>query len=269
MLRRLTLCFLCVVIILTGCSRRSSADPPPIVTATPTVAPVFQERPTASPFVPPPTRTPLPTRPPVTATTVGGDDHSQLQVDPVYRDALSTGWSIANSALLTSVTLTETQVVALGRYAIAVTPSESTGILFFTITPESGIELRRDQVAALRLRLSGGNLPIANDAMTIAVVGSNRFPYWTPNDDSVTLSGRVTNSTEPLFPETRLYFLGLNRAIAPGEWAEIYVWLDDLIYEPEYTYVTGFYLKTSNDLVPQYYVDQIEWLVRVEPSSNP
>ncbi|MGB9738475.1 MAG: hypothetical protein ACP5UR_11795 [Chloroflexus sp.] len=269
MLRRLALCFLCVVINLTGCSRRSSADLPPIVTATPTVAPVFQERPTASPFVPPPTRTLLPTRPPVTATTVGDDDRSQLQVDPVYRDALSTGWSIANSALLTSVTLTETQVVALGRYAIAVTPSESTGILFFTITPESGIELRRDRVAALRLRLSGGNLPIANDAMTIAVVGSNRFSYWTPNDDSVTLSGRVTNSTEPLFPETRLYFLGLNRAIAPGEWAEIYVWLDDLIYEPEYTYVTGFYLKTSNDLVPQYYVDQIEWLVRAESSSNP
>jgi len=258
---------LCLILLLTGCGRRLNINAPPTTAPTPTIAPFFQDRPTATPFIPPPTRTPLPTRSPVTPTAVSGttNDISNLQVVPVYRDALSAGWSITNSALLASLTLTQTNVVALGRYAIAVTPSESTGVLFFTITPDSGLVLRRDQVAALRLRLSGGDTPIANDAMTISVVGSNRVPYWLPNDDSVTLEGRVTNSTEPLFPETRLYFLGLNRAIAAGEWAEIYVWLDDLIYEPEYTYVTGFYLKTSSDLVPKYYVDQIEWLVRDQP----
>ncbi|MCS6887620.1 hypothetical protein [Chloroflexus sp.] len=262
---RLAYCLLCLLIALTGCGRRLTIDPATAVAPTPTIAPFFQERPTATPFVPPPTRTPLPTRPPATATAVtGSNDVSNLQVVPVYRDTLSAGWSVANSALLSSLSLTQTNVVALGRAAIAVTPSESTGTLFFTLTRESGIELRRERVAALRLRLSGGNTPIANDAMTISVVGSNRVPYWEPNDDSVTLEGRVTNSTEPLFPETRLYFLGLNRAIAPGEWAEIYVWLDDLIYEPEYTYVTGFYLKTSSDLVPQYYVDQVEFLVRAQ-----
>lgn len=258
---------LCLILLLTGCGRRLNINAPPTTAPTPTIAPFFQDRPTATPFIPPPTRTPLPTRSPVTPTAVSGttNDISKLQVVPVYRDALSAGWSITNSALLASLTLTQTNVVALGRYAIAVMPGESTGVLFFTITPDSGLVLRRDQVAALRLRLSGGDTPIANDAMTISVVGSNRVPYWLPNDDSVTLAGRVTNSTEPLFPETRLYFLGLNRAIAAGEWAEIYVWLDDLIYEPEYTYVTGFYLKTSSDLVPKYYVDQIEWLVRDQP----
>ncbi|WP_298819657.1 hypothetical protein [Chloroflexus sp.] len=254
-----------VLMTLTGCSRRLSVETAAAGVPTPTIAPFFQERPTATPFVPPPTRAPLPVRPTATPTTIAANEVSSLRVVPVYRDALSAGWSVDNSALLNSLILTQTGVVALGREAIAVTPSESTGILFFTITPNSGIELRRDQVAALRFRLSGGDTPIANDAMTVAVVGSNRVPYWQPDDDSVTLEGRVTNSTEPLFPETRLYFLGLNRAIAPGEWAEIYVWLDDLIYEPEYTYVTGFYLKTSSDLVPQYYIDQIEWLVRDQP----
>ncbi|WP_322822755.1 hypothetical protein [Chloroflexus sp.] len=260
---------LCLIIALTGCGRSLSVDTASEWLPTPTIAPFFQDRPTATPFVPPPTRTPLPTRPPVTPAAETGNepanDIRSLQVLPVYRDALSTGWSITNSALLGSLTLTQTNVVALGQYAIAVTPSESTGILFFTVTPDSGIELRRDQVAALRLRLSGGDTPIANDGMTISVVGSNRVPYWDPNDNSVSLEGRLTNSSEPLFPETRLYFLGLNRAIAPGEWAEIYVWLDDLIYEPEYTYVTGFYLKTSSDLVTKYYVDQVEWLIRDQP----
>lgn len=260
---------LCLIVVLASCGRRLSVDTVPTGFPTPTVAPFFLERPTATPFIPPPTRTPFPTRPPVTPTaeTWSGqtNDIRSLQVLPVYRDALSTGWSITSSALLGSLTLTQTNVVALGQYAIAVTPSKSTGILFFTITPDSGIELRRDQVAALRLRLSGGDTPIANDGMTISVVGSNRVPYWEPNDDSVSLEGRVTDSTEPLFPETRLYFLGLNRAIAAGEWAEIYVWLDDLIYEPEYTYVTGFYLKTSSDLVTKYYVDQVEWLIRDQP----
>lgn len=262
---RLACFILCLLMILTGCGRRLSVDPPTTVAPTPTIAPFFQERPTATPFVLSPTRTPLPTQLPANATTAtvaASNDVSNLQIVPVYRDSLSPGWSVANSALLSSLSLTQTNVVALGRAAIAVTPSESTGILFFTLTRESGLELRRDHVAALRLRLSGGDLPLANDAMTISVVGSNQAPYWMPDDTSVTLEGRVTNSTEPLFPETRLYFLGLNRAIAPGEWAEIYVWLDDLIYEPEYTYVTGFYLKTSSDLVPQYYVDQIEFLVR-------
>lgn len=260
---------LCLIVVLAGCGRRLGVDTVPTGFPTPTVAPFFLERPTATPFIPPPTRTPFPTRLPVTPVAETGsgqtNDIRSLQVLPVYRDALSTGWSITNSALLGSLTLTQTNVVALGQYAIAVTPSASTGILFFTVTPDSGIELRRDQVAALRLRLSGGDTPIANDGMTISVVGSNRVPYWEPNDNSVSLEGRVTDSTEPLFPETRLYFLGLNRAIAPGEWAEIYVWLDDLIYEPEYTYVTGFYLKTSSDLVTKYYVDQVEWLIRDQP----
>ncbi|OAN46056.1 hypothetical protein A6A03_02015 [Chloroflexus islandicus] len=261
---RLVCLFLCLLIILAGCGRRVSVEVLTPVAPTPTIAPFFQERPTATLFVPPPTHTPLPTRPPATPTPVASthNDVSNFQIVPVYRDSLSPGWSMDNSALLSSLALTQTQVVALGRAAIAVTPSESTGILFFTLTRTSGIELRRDRVAALRFRLSGGATPIANDAMTVSVVGSNRVPYWVPNDDSVSIEGRVTNSAEPLFPETRLYFLGLNRAIAPGEWAEIYVWLDDLIYEPQYTYVTGFYLKTSSDLVPQYYVDQIEFLVR-------
>ncbi|MEF3273678.1 MAG: hypothetical protein K6356_04650 [Chloroflexus sp.] len=258
---RLGCLILCCFVILTGCSRRLPMATPAATYPTPTIAPFFQEHPTATPFVPQPTSTPLPAPPPLTPTAAATNETSNLRVVPVYRDTLSAGWSIEQSALLSSLVLTQTRVVALGKAAIAVTPSESTGVLFFTLTPNSGIELRRDQVAALRLRLSGGDTPIANDAMTIAIVGSNRVPYWQADDNSVTLDGRVTNSTEPLFPETRLYFLGLNRAIAPGEWAEIYVWLDDLIYEPEYTYVTGFYLKTSSDLVPQYYVDQIEWLV--------
>ncbi len=258
-------CLLVLVTLISGCSRSLRVEAIDAGLPTPTISPLFRDRPTATPFVPPPTRTPLPTRPPTTPTAAASaerDDLSRFQVVPVYRDTLSPGWSVENSALLASLTLTETRVVALGRSAIAVTPSESTGTLFFTITPDSGITLRRDRTAALRLRLSGGDTPIANDAMTIAIVGSNRVPHWEANDDSVSLEGRVTNSDEPLFPETRLYFLGLNRAILPGEWAEIYVWLDDLIYEPEYAYVTGFYLKTSSDLTPQYYVDQIEWLVR-------
>jgi hypothetical protein len=155
--------------------------------------------------------------------------------------------------------LKQTRYVDAGRYAIEASPKVTTGTLFFTVNKGSPA-YRRSDVRGVRIRLSGGDAAIANDALTVAVVGSNAQAYWVQEDNSVKIDGRVTQDL-PLFPETRLYYLDINTAIPAKTWVDVVVWLDELQFEPDYTYVTGFYLKTERDVLPVFYVDQVQLLL--------
>ena len=171
----------------------------------------------------------------------------------IYADALSTGWALDQSSKLT-YDLQSRDVVDQGRYVLKATTKDGVGTLYFTLQQGAHTTFRRNKVLGLRFRLSGGNSAIPNDAILVTVVGSNRQPYWVPNDTSVKLDGRVTTD-EPLFSETRLYFLNINHTIQPKTWVDVFLWLDDRQYDPNYTYVTGFYLKT--DHLDRFYLDNI------------
>jgi hypothetical protein len=76
----------------------------------------------------------------------------------------------------------------------------------------------------------------------VTVLGSNSYTYWVEDDIS------VKSIYEPVFSETRLYYLGVNRTIPPNTWVKVELWLDERIYDPDYRYVTGFYIKNEASL---------------------
>jgi hypothetical protein len=215
-------------------------------TDVPTITPSLAPQPTVNPTV-------------IAQATTAAISADNLEVLPVYSDTLSSDWSLKNS-FQTTIDLKSTAYIDQGRYAIEAMPKVTTGILYFTLNKAAKEELRRDRVQAVRFYLSGGDEPLSNETLAVAVVGSNAQPYWVKDDQSVQLDGRVTDD-QPLFSETRLAFLKINRAIPPKTFVEVTVWLDELLYDPLYTYVTGFYLKTDKESTPAFYVDQVSLLL--------
>lgn len=269
--RRLTSLWLLAALALAGCGvgRPQLADDGPTAQAAPTVSSIFapQPSPTRGPtsrptdtIVPSPQPTADPTV--VAQATISAIGEEELEVLTVYDDALSSDWSVRNS-FQTLIDLSSEEYVDEGSYAISAEPRFTTGILYFTLNQGAREELRRDRVQGLRFYLSGGDEPLGNEVLTVSVVGSNAQPYWAADDQSVQLDGRVTDD-QPVFSETRLSFLNINTAIPPKTFVEVTVWLDDLLYDPTYTYVTGFYLKTDRDSVPTFYVDKISLLLLPE-----
>lgn len=256
-----------VALTASGCGAPPGSLPPQDTPApAPTVSSIFSEPPTLPPA---PTREPtteliLPTSNPTVAAqaTVAALDVSQLQEVVIYDDQLSPDWSLDQSFQI-GVSAQSRDFAYHGSYSLKAEPVATTGILYFTLKKTAEQTFRRSRVQALRFYLSGGSEPISNDALTVAVIGSNANPYWVKDDTSVKLEGRVTDN-QPLFSETRLSFLGINTAIPPKTFAEVTVWLDSLLYDPTYTYVTGFYLKTDKESVPSFYVDQVSLLLAPE-----
>lgn len=199
------------------------------------------------------------------ATTA--DPQAQAAVYPevvIYDDQLNPSWSVeqsAKSAINLAATDLNFQPLDLqqehssGATAIAVTPQADYGTLFFTVRPESGAVYQRQSVLGVSFWLNSGSNGIGPDDLAIAVVGSNAFPYWTPNDQSVFPDKKGS------FSETRLYFLKINRTIPPNTWLNLVVWLNDLQYDPVYQYVTGFYLKNDAGFRSTYYLDQVALLM--------
>jgi hypothetical protein len=254
-----------IALLLAGCGRSPSpvfvADPAGAQPA-PTISAAFS--PQAPTLVPPPTLEPGNLQPARPSSALSASDDPQIKQVSVYRAALDANWSLANSSGMT-YDLKNTQVLDKERYALKAQPSLPFGTLYFTLNRATSQVFRRDQVLGLSFRLSGGAAAVAADALAVAVVGSNAQPYWVPNDRSVTFKGRDTiGSSEPIFSETRLYFLNINRDIPAKTWVDVVVWLDDRIYDPNYTYVTGFYLKVDRQLLPAYYIDRVSLLLKAD-----
>lgn len=263
---RLVMFFLLTALLMAGCTDRASTDTPAseLSQPTPTVSAVFSPAP---PIVV--VQVPTPARNTAEASAARLDDtyarrdgqSRDVQVAEVlvYDDALDDNWTLENSSMM-SYNLQNMRYIDRGRYAIEAAPTTGIGMLYFTLRQDSRQVFRRDQVLGLRFRLTGGADFIENDALAVTVVGSNRQPYWVAGDNSVNLEGRVTDD-EPVFSETRLYYLDINQPIPPDTWVDVVLWLDERIYDPDYTYVTGFYLKTEKDLLDRFYVDQVNLLL--------
>ena len=242
--------------VLISCGSRLPSRPETsgMTQPTPTDAALFGVPPTALPLLVSPEHA---TDGSATGDPATGPTSETLPKVVIYDDALNASWTLTQSTQVTS-TLQSREFVAQGRYALKATKQGGVGILYFTVQRGNRTPFRRDKVLGLHFRLSGGRSTIPNDALLVTVVGSNRQPYWVPNDTSVRLDGLVTDNT-PLFSETRLYFLGVNHTIPAKAWVDVFVWLDDLIYDPIYTYITGFYLKT--DLLDYFYLDDINLIL--------
>jgi hypothetical protein len=254
----ISLGLLLVALIITGCGEQPNT-PPPIP---PTMSSMFETQPTIRPVATLPTNTDNTITADATAITEAtitalGED--RLVVVPIYNDALSANWSITNS-FQTMIDLKSQGFINHGRFAIKAQPQLTTGTLYFTLDKTVTKYIARNRVQALRFYISGGKDSLDNDAITVAIIGSNAHPYWVKNDTSVRIEGRVTDN-QPVFSETRLSFLNINRSIPPKTYIKVIVWLNDLIYDPSYAYVTGFYLKTDKTSAPTFYVDDVSLLM--------
>jgi hypothetical protein len=252
--RKLILFILGAVFVLTGCSLMPA--PAPAGSATqpvPTVSTLFtNERPTMVPISQSSVQLPVGSvreQPQVEAT----------QIRPIFTDQLDANWSLEQSSGV-SYQFSD-RYADTGRVALEVTPTRAWGQLFFTVSAGAQVAYRRDEVWGLSFRLYGGDGFIATEDLAVTVIGSNAYPYWVSNDTSVKLEGRDTSAQTTLFSETRLYDLGLNRDIPPHTWVEIIVEIDALIYDPKYTYLTGFYIKNDDSFQRTFYVDNVRLLV--------
>lgn len=252
---------------LAACGGEQAAPP---AVAAPTVAPLFgaappavaaptaTARPTATLGVAP-TRAALPDDEdvPLVETPVRPADAGVAEV-PIYSGALARGWSTEGSSGM-QIDLASTAFVNTSEQAIATTAAWPSGQLCLTLR-EGAPTYERDAVRGVSLWLSGGDMLLENDALAVQMQGSNRLPYWAAGDDSVKITGRVTDDT-PVFSETRLFYLGINRTIPADTWVEVVVWLDDLLYEPDYRYVTGVCVKNDPAYRDTFYIDRVTLLV--------
>jgi hypothetical protein len=260
---RRALFLLLALAALASCQPAGPADPVSTAAPAPTSNSLFLQRPTATVR---PTRTPTPTASATVApeTTAGsataeassptaGPASGRTVVATIYDDSLDPAWTMDPSDEMEIERLSEP--VHDGVFSLGVTPTNDFGMLFFAVERQGSLRFPRDQVEALSFWLHGGDNFIPLDALAVTVLGSNANPYWDEDDKS------VTNTVRPIFAETRLYFLNLNENIPPNTWVEIIIYLDDLIYDPPYEWVTGVYIKNDQNYLETFYIDNVRLIM--------
>lgn len=262
--------YISVGLLLSACtsiSPQPTAVPPNI--PTPTLSSLFRDPPTPLAGAPttlpthaPPqpsakiTSSPTPSVPAPTRTA------DQVAAISLYSDALNADWSAEHSSKV-KYDVASTALVHGGEKAIMVMPTDDFGQFFLTVRKDAQKIYPRDRILGISFWLNGGANSIATSDLAVTVTGSNQYTYWVADDTSVKVDTPVTADT-PLFPETRLYYLHINRTIPPNTWIEVILWLDDQVYDPEYTYITGMYIKNDKEILTTYYVDDVRLLVQLQ-----
>jgi hypothetical protein len=259
------LCYGIACLLAVGCA---SLTPPPASQATiptPTVASFFQNTTTqasiASSAAPTQTvYTPAIGSSPTPRAAVSTRTADQIAAIALFDDALNADWSAKRSNKV-KYDLASKAVVHGGKKAILVTPTDDFGQFFLTVSKDARKIYPRDRILGISFWLNGGANSIATSDLAVTVTGSNQYAYWLEDDTSVKVDTPVTPDA-PLFPETRLYYLHINHSIPPNTWVEVILWLDDLIYDPNYTNITGMYIKNDKGFLNPYYIDDVQLLVQ-------
>ena len=197
------------------------------------------------------------------ATTVSPRTSDMIEIISLYDEKLNPNWSLDNSQNM-QYALADVGFVQKGKFSLKAQPAKGFGRLFFTVNKNSRDIYPRGRLLGVRLWLSGGDHLIATSDLAITITGSNQYTYWVPNDTSVKINTVVTPDA-PLFSETRLYDLGINRSIPAKSWVEVVIWLDRLLYDPEYQYVTGMYIKNDELFTEAFYLDHMDLLLEPKP----
>jgi hypothetical protein len=174
----------------------------------------------------------------------------------IFRDSVHSDWSLQNSDAM-SYRLVEGTLPYSGTAALAMTPTADFGTLFFTVREGASQAYPRRQVERVVFWIYSPEFALNLDSLAVTIVGSNAYPHWVKGDNS------VDNEIWPIFSETRFEFLGFNHPIPAATWAEVEIWLDDLIYDPTYEWVTGFYIKNDEGYYDTVFIDELH-LVMVE-----
>lgn len=207
-----------------------------------------------------PSPTPIATATPEAAPTRQAPEYVEAAL---FEDELDASWSLDQSSGVTydlydtSHWFSEVdpqRKLDSGAVTIAATPLEEFGTLHFSVRKGARTAYPRDEVLGISMWINSGSDILDTDDLSVTVIGSNDLPYWSPDDYS------VFADVDEFFSETRLYYLGLNRAIPPDTWAHVVVWLDDLEFDPHYEFVTGFYIKNDAGFSHTYYVDNVSLL---------
>lgn len=191
------------------------------------------------------------------STLAQSDDFIEV---PVYDDVLNDNWTIDNSAgvrfdmnstMRWYDELDPNTELNSGAMSIALEPVEDFGQLFFTVRSDSAETYHRDEILGVSFWMYSGPNIIDTGDFAVTVTGSNVQPYWSPDDGSVFFDG------DDSFSETRFYDLEINRAVPPDSWIKVEVWLDDLLFDPNYEYITGIYIKNDIGFRTRVFVDRV------------
>jgi hypothetical protein len=246
-------------IVLTSCGTRQLPEVRGEGTQpAPTLAPVFRPG-SGLALVPTPERSE-----PMSAVIAGqpsAERQEQFVEIVIYDEALHPDWSLEHSYGM-RYDLGSSIYVHSGLRASTITPLVPGGDFLLTVKKEAATRYAREDIVGVSFWLNGGENYIDPGDLVSAVLGSNQYTYWIPDDPSVQLAGRVTQDNAHVFSPTRLYYLGINRPIPPGTWVEAINWLDERIFDPEYTYITGLYIRNDTDFLETIYVDKITLLIR-------
>jgi hypothetical protein len=202
-----------------------------------------------------------------TSATASSPEHTSsstigltTSTNPIYNEKLDQNWTIRHNSGI-SVNLMSRDAANSGDYSLAVTPIKGSSRLYFTVKANSSQIYPRDSILGLSFWLYSGGQIIQPDDMSVSMSGSNAYSYWVADDTS------VKNIYEPVFSETRLYYLGINRSIPPETWVKVELWLDDRIYDPDYINITGFYLTIADTITDTIFLDDIE-LISLETTAQ-
>lgn len=185
--------------------------------------------------------------PPATATTEAKPTGDTVEI-VIYDDQVVGDWTLANSWGV-FYDPANTDRVHGGRRAIAVTPKEDFGGLFFSVTPRAKAGYPRSRYLGLRFWLNSGDEPLDPSRLAVALTGHNTYPYWSREASS------APQDKTPFTSEVRLHSLGVTQKIAPGTWAKVELWFQQLTSQPAYRYITGFYVKSDQGYRSTFYVD--------------
>lgn len=184
-------------------------------------------------------------------------ERSEPETLYIFSDVVHPGWTLQNSDGI-SYRVVEPARAYAGTAALALTPMADFGTLFFTVKPGAAEAYPRRQVERVVFWLYSPNIPLNLDSLAVTVVGSNVYPYWIKGDNS------VENDSWPIFSETRLEFLGFNHPIPADTWAQVEIWLDDLLYDPVYEWLTGFYIKNDEGFYETVIIDELHLVMVAE-----
>jgi len=279
MSRKLLFLFTLLLLLLSSCNNGEMINPTPItVLPTPTVHQLFnglnltdetqidnvpldnEAHPTlASYFL----DDVDPAQPKITATPAAKPDKPKSLEAPfpsvevvIFDEELHQNWIKVNDTGISN--LVRSSVAHNGEKVLKVNFSEGFSKQIFAVQDGTTESYPRDLAQGVSFWLYSEEEHIANSDLSVTVLGSNVIPYWNPDDNS------VKNSYKPIFSETRLYFLNFNRSIPPETWVEVVVWLNDLIYDPDYEYVTGMYILSDETFANTILIDEVK-LIMKEP----
>jgi hypothetical protein len=234
----------------------------------PTIAPFFSGVPDSAPTIVLPTPLPdtlqAPEDPPLSdaaalQATAQRDSSDRVVAEvAIYDEQLDPNWSLDESWGI-RINPRSLSFSSSGRVALEAVPVEAFAGVLLINSPESTRIYPRDDVLGIRFSVSGGERYLQPESLIVKVMGSNRYPYFVGDDQSVRIDYDPSNPY--VFDEVGLSRLGLRRDLEPGEWAEVELWLDgyDLA---GYTYVTAINVMNAPSFMTPFYIDNIRLLVR-------